>query len=739
MNTMKNCLIVLGLCVGLHINATESKWSPKGDKIKTEWAAKVTPENVWQSYPRPQLKRSAWKNLNGIWNYAVTAQNVTKKNVVYNGEILVPFAIESSLSGVMKSFLPEDKLWYKRNFTIDKEWKGKNIILHFAAVDYECQVWVNNRIVGSHKGGNNPFSFDITKYLKSSGEQTVELSVVDPTDTESISRGKQQLNQRGIWYTPVSGIWQTVWLEAVNKTYIKQVLPEADIYKKSVKLSFDVNNSNGKEDITVDLLDNGKIVNSVKGKSGEAMEISVPNAVLWSPSSPKLYHINVSMSKSGKEIDRVSSYFSLRKVDMKKDECGYNRICLNDEFIFQMGTLDQGWWPDGLLTPPSEEAMIYDMIQLKKMGFNTIRKHIKVEPEQYYYYADSLGLMMWQDMVSGFATSRKDVEHVKADAKEDWNAPAEHSAQWQSEMFEMIDRLRFYPCITTWVVFNEGWGQHNTKEIVEKVMAYDNSRIINGVTGWTDRKVGDLYDIHNYPVSSMIIPQYCGDRVSVLGEFGGYGWAVDGHLWNPSMRNWGYKNIDGAMSLIDNYGKLMFDVEALIAQGLAAAIYTQTTDVEGEVNGLMTYDRKLTKMPSALIHALHSKLYKVNSSKKKVLIADGQYGKQHKAAVSINGAKSKEVILPCAIEKEGVKVYSETNFETDNEYKNLSLWLNAAGSVKIWLNGIEVFNQDVNQTRHYNQFNLSDYSDYLKKGMNNLIVEAVSSKKMQFDYGLIAF
>ena len=290
---MKSSLLVLGLCVALHVNAAETEWSPKGDKIKTEWADKLTPDNVWQSYPRPQLTRAEWMNLNGLWNYSVTGHDVKKKSVEYSGQILVPFAIESSLSGVMKSFLPTDKLWYKRNFSIDEKWKNKDIILHFGAVDYECQVWVNNKLVGSHKGGNNPFSFNITKYLKRNGEQTVEVSVVDPTDTESISRGKQQLDQKGIWYTPVSGIWQTVWIEAVNKTCIKQVLPVADIYKKSVKLSFDVENSNGKEDITVDLLDNGKVVKTVKGKSGDAMEIPVPNAVLWTPSSPKLYHINI--------------------------------------------------------------------------------------------------------------------------------------------------------------------------------------------------------------------------------------------------------------------------------------------------------------------------------------------------------------------------------------------------------------------------------------------------------------
>lgn len=527
-------------------------------------------------------------NLNGLWKYTVTDKTVARKDVSFDGEILVPFAIQSSLSGVQQGFLPSDKLWYQREFTLDPSWMNKSTLLHFGAVDYECQVWINNRLVGRHKGGNNPFSFDITGYLKKSGVQHIEIAVTAPTDTESISRGKQQLNQEGIWYTLVPGIWQTVWMEAVDKTHIRQVLPSADIEKKSVKLDFNIAGVKGSEALKIEVLEDGKVVKTVEQKINDNVEINVPNAVLWTPEAPKLYHLNITLIDKGRVLDQVKSYFALRKVDTRKDTCGYNRICLNNQPIFQYGPLDQGWWPDGLLTPPSEEAMLWDMVKLKEMGFNMIRKHIKVEPEQYYYYADSLGLMMWQDMVSGFATSRKKEEHVSPAAIADWNAPDDHSNQWQSEMFEMIDRLRFYSCITTWVVFNEGWRQHNTVEIVNKVMKYDDSRLINGVTGWTDRGVGAMYDVHNYPITSMILPSTNGDRISVLGEFGGYGWTIKEHIWNPNMRNWGYKNIDGAMALIDNYGRLVYDLETLIAQGLSAAVYTQTTDVEGEVNGLIT-------------------------------------------------------------------------------------------------------------------------------------------------------
>lgn len=341
-------------------------------------------------------------------------------------------------------------------------------------------------------------------------------------------------------------------------------------------------------------------------------------------------------------------------------------------------------------------------------------------------------------MVSGFSTERKQAEHVAAGAPNDWNAPAEHSAQWQKEMFEMIDRLRFYSCITTWVVFNEGWGQHNTAEIVNKVMNYDKSRIIDGVTGWADRGVGHMYDVHNYPVSSMILPEYNGDRISVLGEFGGYGWAIKEHLWNPEMRNWGYKNIDGAMALMDNYGRVIHDLKTLVAQGLSAAIYTQTTDVEGEVNGLLTYDRKVTKMPTSLLHILHNDLYNVAPAKAITLVPDGQGGAKNQRKVSVNGSEMKQVMLPYSVQPKAT-VVSETEFVLNQPLKNLSLWLRAAGTGKVWLNGVEVFLQDIRMTKQYNQYNLSDYSSLLKKGKNTIKVEIQGTNKMDFDYGLRAF
>ena len=733
-------ILTFGIAAAVSLQAYAGEYNPKWGNIRTEWGDRVTTDNVWQSYPRPQLKRGNWMNLNGLWDYAITSKKTEKSGVSYEGRILVPFAVESALSGVKRTFTPDDLLWYRRTFNVDEAWKGKNVILNFGAVDFECSVWVNGKLAGMHKGGSNPFGFDITKLLKRSGDQLLEVCVSDPTDAESQARGKQSLDPKRIWYTSVSGIWQTVWLEAVGKIRFTQILPEADIDKSTVNMAFKVENARGGEEVRVDVYDGDRIVKTATGKASEILPVEVPDARLWSPDSPKLYHFTATLTRSGKVLDEVSSYFALREVSIRKDEAGYRRIFLNNSPIFQLGTLDQGWWPDGLLTPPSEEAMIWDMIQLKKMGFNTLRKHIKIEPELYYYYADSLGLMIWQDMPSGFATERRAQEHVKFGAGEDWNAPEEHSRQWQSELFGMIDRLRFYPSITTWVVFNEGWGQHNTVGIVSKVMDYDRTRIIDGVSGWSDRGVGHLYDIHNYPSTAMILPRHSGDRVSVLGEFGGYGWAIEGHLWNPDIQNWGYRNIDGAVALMDNYAKVVYDLETLIPQGLSAAIYTQTTDVEGEVNGLVTYDRKVVKLPVNAVHAMHDRLYGLSSASDIVeLVADGQSEGEHTVSVSINGAASCEASLPLPVKK-GTGVVAEAEFDSDQCYRHLSFWLNASGNVEVRLNGHLIFDQEVEPTNHYGQFNVSDFSQYMVKGKNVLQVKtSKANSRVDFDFGLRAF
>jgi hypothetical protein len=715
-------------------------WAPKGDKIKTEWADKVTPLNAWQIYPRPQLKRAEWTNLNGLWQYAVTDMSTEKKKVKFGGEILVPFSIESALSGVARTFTPEEKLWYKREFTVANQTKDKLTMLHFGAVDYECNVWVNDKLVGSHKGGNNPFTFDITKYLKKKGLQVLEMSVIDPTDTESITRGKQQLNQRGIWYTPVSGIWQTVWLETIDESHIVSVLPQANISKNSVNLQLNIANKERKQTLNIRVLDGNKVLANINERVTDKIDVKLPETILWTPETPKLYTLKIELIENNAVLDQVESYFAMREISTVTDEKGYQRVGLNGKAIFQWGTLDQGWWPDGLLTPPSPEAMLWDMEQLKTMGFNTIRKHIKVEPALYYYYADSLGIMLWQDMPSGFANPRREVEFIESDAKEDWNAPAEVAAQRQTELNEMIENLRFFPSITTWVIFNEGWGQHNTKGITEWAQKKDPTRLINGVSGWSERFVGNFYDIHNYPATSMIFKEYCGNRISVLGEFGGLGLPVKDHLWNPNMRNWGYKNMDGSVDFVNDYSRLIYDLETLIAQGLSAAIYTQTTDVEGEVNGLITYDRKVIKLPPPFLNILHSRLFKTPAAKTVTLIADSQNGPQQDREITLNGVKQ-QVKTPFNI-KGDATVTAVHKFKTDKLFANLSLWLNVNDYAKVKLNGVTVLDQPVRYTRHYNQYNISNFAAYLQKGENILEIEVSqkeNGKNMEFDFGLIGF
>ena len=600
--------ILLTLALGAMSQVFTHAWEPKGDKIKTVWAEQVTPENVWQTYPRPQLQRAEWINLNGLWKYAVTDQNTPRKNVSFEGEILVPFAIESSLSGVQKTFLPTDKLWYQREFTLDPSWKNKSTILHFGAVDYECQVWVNNRLVGMHKGGNNPFSFDITKYLKKSGPQSIEVAVTDPTDTESISRGKQQLNQEGIWYTPVSGIWQTVWLEAVNKTYIRQVLPSTDIERKSVKLAFDIAGAKGNEEVKIEVLDDGKVIKTVEQKLTNAMEIGVPNAVLWSPESPKLYHLNIVLSNGGRVLDRVKSYFALRKVDARKDECGYNRICLNNQPIFQYGPLDQGWWPDGLYTAPTDEALLYDIVKTKAWGFNMIRKHVKVEPARWYYHCDKEGMLVWQDMPSGDMGNQWAPHTYNGGT--DKERTEESIRNYYKEWKEIMDLCVSNPSVVVWVPFNEAWGQFDTEKAAEWTKTYDPSRLVNPASGGNFRACGDILDLHNYPGPAMYL--FDPVRVNVLGEYGGIGLAVENHLW-WNKRNWGYVQFKNSDEVTAEYVKYAKELKAMVPKGFSAAVYTQTTDVEGEVNGLMTYDRKVIKINEAEVRKANQEVIKALS------------------------------------------------------------------------------------------------------------------------------
>lgn len=716
---IKRILSVIALVAGASILCSNVlAWTPKEAPLMTRWGKALTPETAWQSYPRPQLQRAEWNNLNGLWSCSITGQDVAMKNVAFDKEILVPFCAESALSGLAEAVTPTDRLWYKRTFSIDKSWAGKNIILHFGAVDYSCEVFVNGKSAGKHVGGNNAFSFDVTKFVKAGKENTLVVAVTDPTDTDTDTRGKQTLNPRGIWYTAVTGIWKTVWMEPVSATHIKSLVPTAKI---SGNVSFDINlaSAKGGETVAIEILDGSEKVGSYEGAVSGASAV-VSNPTLWCPENPKLYTVKATLKRAGKVLDEVDSYMAFREVSKITDAFGSNRVALNGEPIFQLGTLDQGWWPDGLLTPPSEEAMIFDMIELKKMGFNTIRKHIKVEPELYYYYADSLGIMIWQDMPSGFQVDKAKEQHVSAQAEFDWDAPAGHEAQWKYEYKEMYENLRFFPSITTWVVFNEGWGQFRTPEMTAYAQSLDNTRLYNSVSGWTDRNVGDFHDIHNYPSTSMKLPSECPGRISVLGEFGGLALAVDGHLW--ADKGWGYRNMDASLELMNNYARLCYDLEALASQGLSASIYTQTTDVEVEMNGLITYDREVVKLDEGILHMLHSKIYEAVPSKINMVVAGKPEGRMD-------------------VKANTTRKYSE-KFDFDGSSRNISLWLNGNAKFKVALNGREIFNGPVRQTRNYNHFNISDHADAFVKGENEISFEIVNEtpkKDTKFDFRITTY
>ncbi|MFT3902201.1 MAG: glycoside hydrolase family 2 TIM barrel-domain containing protein [Niabella sp.] len=581
----------------------------------TEWGEKVTPENVWQQYPRPQLKREGWMNLNGLWDYAITKKN-KQAPAKYDGKILVPFCVESSLSRVKKPFLPDDRLYYRREFTVPSDWKGKDVLLNFDAVDWEAFVWVNGVLIGAHKGAYDRFTFNITPYLNTSGKQEVIVSVDDPSSSGTQPRGKQQLPQQGIWYTPVSGIWQTVWLEAVSKeAWINELKIEGDIDNGLVKV-VPISNRPLRPSYTVKvevLKDNQPIATENVVVNKQAV-LPLKNARLWSPEDPFLYDLRISLlNKQGQVLDQVSSYFGMRKISIGTQN-GLKYTFLNNKSVFQYGTLDQGWWPDGLHTPPSEEAMVFDIVKTKEMGFNMIRKHIKVEPDLWYYHCDKIGMLVWQDMPSGMAveTSGNEekpfhLQHVPGGGQ-DLYRDAESAAQFEWEFRRMIDQHYNSPSIITWVPLNEGWGQYATIRLANNVKALDSTRLVNAVSGWSLRPVGDIHDIHTYE-TAVRVPPLPTDRASVIGEFGGIGYPVENHLWNPNMRNWGYQTYHSADELLKNY-KHKFDqiVEMKKNKGLSAAVYTQTTDVEGEVNGLMTYDRKVIKIPVEELKKIHSTL-----------------------------------------------------------------------------------------------------------------------------------
>ena len=579
-----------------------ARWQPAGDKIKTRWASQIDVNNVLPEYPRPIMERAEWQNLNGLWNYAILPIGKQTPST-FDGKILVPFAIESSLSGVQKKVGRENELWYQREFTIPSKWKNNRILLHFGAVDWKADVWVNDIKVGRHTGGYTPFSFDITSALKS-GSNTLVVKVWDPTNDGYQPRGKQVNRPEGIWYTSVTGIWQTVWLEPVPEKYITNVKITPDIDKNILTVEASVNEVSALDKIEVKVMDGSQVIASGRSINHLPVEITMPEQVkLWSPDSPFLYDFEITLWSDNKPHDKVNSYAAMRKYSIKRDNKGIVRLQLNNKDLFQFGPLDQGWWPDGLYTAPTDDALKFDIQKTKDLGFNMIRKHVKVEPARWYMHCDRLGMIVWQDMPNGDRGPHWQPRQYFNGVE--WLRSPESEANYRKEWKEIIDFLYSYPCVGVWVPFNEAWGQFKTKEIAEWTKQYDPSRLVNPASGGNHYPVGDMLDLHNYPHPELYL--YDGQRPTVLGEYGGIGWAVKGHLWEPD-RNWGYVQFNSSKEVTDQYVEYAEQLKTLIKHGFSAAVYTQTTDVEVEVNGLMTYDREMIKMDEQRIKQVNSEI-----------------------------------------------------------------------------------------------------------------------------------
>lgn len=590
-------LLALALC-----GSTFAQWKPAGDKIKTSWGEQLDPKNVLPEYPRPIMERNDWKNLNGLWKYAITKKG-DPTPAAYQGDILVPFAVESSLSGVGKMINEKEELWYQRTFDIPSAWRGKQILLHFGAVDWKAEVWVNDVKVGEHTGGFTPFYFDITSVLNK-GNNDLVVKVWDPSDRGEQPRGKQIANPHGIWYTPVTGIWQTVWLEPVATQYITNLKTTPDIDNNSVKVEVAANTTSA-DKVEVKVFDGKNLVAKGAALNGVPVELTMPaNAKLWSPDSPFLYNMEVTLYKDGKAIDQVKSYTAMRKYSIRKGQNGITRLQLNNKDYFQFGPLDQGWWPDGLYTAPTDEALVYDLKKTKDFGYNIVRKHVKVEPARWYTHCDQLGLIVWQDMPNGGPSPQWQARNYFNGTEVIRSAASE--ANYRKEWKEIINCLYSYPSIAVWVPFNEAWGQFKTPEIVAWTKEYDPSRLVNPASGGNHYTCGDILDLHHYPGPNMFL--YDPRRATVLGEYGGIGLVVEGNTWVNDKKNWGYVKFNTSDEVTNEYIKYGKHLLELIRKGFSAAVYTQTTDVEGEINGLMTYDRKVIKMNEAKVREINQQI-----------------------------------------------------------------------------------------------------------------------------------
>lgn len=676
-------VLVVALEISLAANAAD-EWHIAAGPLQTPWAADVSPANALPDYPRPQMVRADWMNLNGLWDYAITA-DAAKQPVSYDGKILVPFPVESALSGAMRDLDEQHTLWYHRTFAVPTGWAGRRVLLRFGAVDWEARVFVNGKEMGRHRGGYDAFSFDITDALKPEGSQELSVAVFDPTEGDQ-PRGKQSRKPEGIFYRACSGIWQTVWLEPVPSDGITGLKLTPDVDAGVLRLRV-LTQGEGLQ-IEATAMAGQQESGHARGAANTELTLPLAQPRLWSPDDPFLYDLRIILKSGDRVVDEVTSYFGMRSIGMRRDARGVIRPTLNGNFIFQLGALDQGYWPDGIYTAPTDEALQHDLRFLKAAGFNLVRKHVKVEPDRWYYWCDKLGLLVWQDMPSGN------------------NNTPEARERFEAELQRMVLQLRNHPSIITWVIFNESWGQFDSERMTRSLKELDPSRLVDCASGWTDKHVGDLSDAHSYPIPDA--PPAESGRALVIGEFGGLGLPLPGHQW--STDSWSYQMLPDEYALEGWYYYLLQEIWAQKEnRGLSAAIYTQTTDVETECNGLLSYDRRVIKIPIDRLLAMNSgEIYRKTMH---VLLTNAVFGEPIWKytfdkppplwnAAAFDDSRWKEGLggFGTAFTR-GSRVHTEWNSSdiwlrrsfvlNDSDWRDAKFYLHHDKSVEIYLNGVQ--------------------------------------------------